>query len=144
VIDLSTLRLHALADDLAIVEQFLVKWKSDILTEACRAEMQPIGCLEDDEDGTVDKCTTEYAVSLDENSSYEAWASYPIWKLPVVSLGVFEGSRSNAKAMARSLALLWDIPEQARAEESNLPSRRDANVRIKAVGQKDHRKRKDG
>ena len=37
-----------------------------------------------------------------------AWSVDPIWKLPVVSMGVFEGERSNAKAMAKELSVLWE------------------------------------
>jgi hypothetical protein len=37
-------------------------------------------------------------------------------KLPVLSMGVFEGERSKAKAMAKELALLWDIPQEPTEE----------------------------
>ena len=37
----------------------------------------------------------------------------PISELPAISMGVFEGERSQAKAMARELALLWEIPQAA-------------------------------
>lgn len=40
----------------------------------------------------------------------------PISELPAISIGVFEGERSHAKAMARELANLWEI-QQAAAQD---------------------------
>lgn len=49
----------------------------------------------------------EYTITLTDDDS---WATEPISRLPVVSLGILEGERCNAKAMAKELADLWDIP----------------------------------
>lgn len=105
LVDLSPLRLVGENDP----------YKDDILVAATKAGME----LRDDyvEDNTLvlgetvdddSSVKTEYVVTVDE----KAWATQPIWRLPVVSMGVFEGERSKAKAMARELALLWGIPEE--------------------------------
>jgi len=51
----------------------------------------------------------EYIITLTDDDS---WATEPISRLPVVSMGIFEGERSNAKAMAKELADLWGIPRE--------------------------------
>ena len=54
--------------------------------------------------------STKYIVEMSEEDS---WANQPISRLPVLSMGDFEGERANAKAMARELAVLWDLPEES-------------------------------
>eukprot|EP00980_Cylindrotheca_fusiformis_P009186 scaffold2003_cov139-Cylindrotheca_fusiformis.AAC.2 len=41
---------------------------------------------------------------------------WSIAKLPTLSMGVYEGERSQARAMARELATLWDIPSDQEDE----------------------------
>ena len=46
-----------------------------------------------------------------ENKARGKKESLPISKVPVISMGVFEGERAKAKAMARELASLWELPQ---------------------------------
>jgi hypothetical protein len=112
IVDLSPLRSHGILDDPKAADDFLIKWKAQILLAAEKAGMDmrddymednAIGILEG-EDGEI---VTELVMTMDT----QAWATQPIWSLPAVSLGVFEGERPKAKAMAKELAELWDIPE---------------------------------
>jgi hypothetical protein len=69
------------------------------------------------DDGADDdeECQTEFVLNIED---VQSWASEPIWKLPCVSLGVFEGQRAQAKAMANALAKLWELPEQQQDEQT--------------------------
>mmetsp|Transcript_6766 Transcript_6766/g.10296 ORF Transcript_6766/g.10296 Transcript_6766/m.10296 type:complete len:169 (+) Transcript_6766:105-611(+) len=74
----------------------------------------------------------------------DAWLMEPIWKLPPVIGGEFEGQRPLAKAMARELAALWEITDKS-AVSAGAKSRRDAGGRrggkTKMKGLGSHRKR---
>ena len=99
VIDLSPLR-----------DQVSDKWRSEILDAAVEAGMVLQTAEENDE------CEAEYdSHSSDEELSHPYSGSLesrlPIANLPFVSMGFFVGERTNAKAMARELAQLWDLPE---------------------------------
>ena len=149
IVDLSPLRINGLFDDPADVEDFLVKWKAQILVAAENAGME----LRDDyvEDNTIDigidvdeddneETRTEYTTIVD----VEAWATQPIWRLPVVSMGVFEGERAKAKAMAKELATLWDIPE-THTEGGGSKNRRNAGAKkggkTQVKGLRQHRRK---
>jgi hypothetical protein len=152
IVDLSPLRINGLFDDTAQVEDFLVKWKAQILTAADIAGMElRENYVEDNTlDNTLDKMEslddddddvrTEYTTIVD----VEAWATQPIWRLPTVSMGVFEGERSKAKAMAGELAKLWEIPEIYVEGGSGSLNRRNAGARkggkTKMKGLRNHRK----
>jgi hypothetical protein len=116
-VDLSPLRLYGLFDDPRQAEDFLIKWKVEILSAASDAGMDLHSTEEakEDESDFMNDATTELNITIGEHSS-EAWATQPIWKLPVVSMGGFRGERAKAKAMTRAIAELWDIPEN----ENNL------------------------
>ena len=123
IVDLSPLRLHGAIKESKALDDVMIKWKSEILIEAEKAGM----VLRDDyiEDNTVEipdnnefdeeEIETEFVVKIED---FQSWVSEPIWKLPCVSLGIFEGQRIHAKAMANSLAKLWVIPEGEAAETS--------------------------
>jgi hypothetical protein len=126
IVDLSPLRLFSAT----FCDTFLVTLKTQILTAAANADMELrtdyrqdncenlLTLLEDDDDvmnnDDVDcdflseQESVEYVIELTDEDS---WATDPISKLPVLSMGVFEGERAKAKAMARELALLWEIPQ---------------------------------
>jgi hypothetical protein len=117
-------------------DTFLVTLKTQILTAAANFDMELrrdyrqdnceslLTLLEDDDDDDVmndgndndnvdcrflsEQESLEYVIELTDEDS---WATDPISKLPVLSMGVFEGERAKAKAMARELALLWEIPQ---------------------------------
>jgi len=149
VFDLSPLRLWGLFDDPKQVDEFIIKWKTEIMTAAVSNGMEIRGEAEDDEeeDPEEEEDSIEYLVTLDE-ASQEAWATSPIWKLPVISMGVFEGERSKAKAMAKELAVLWDIPEKEKETSGGPRNRRAAGARKggkdKMKGLSHHRKRGGG
>jgi hypothetical protein len=154
IVDLSPLRLtKAVGDDW--LDDFIIKWKTQILAAAANAEMElrrdyqedncrSLSIMEDDELGeecqfedmdegiteqiarsnnndnsrssemklepfTMESSTLEYTITLTDDDS---WSTEPISRLPVVSVGVFEGERSNAKAMAKELAGVWGIPSE--------------------------------
>jgi hypothetical protein len=148
IVDLSPLRINGLFDDAAQVEDFLVKWKVQILTVAESTGMELRETYV--EDNTLDKMEslddndddvrTEYTAIVDA----EAWATQPIWRLPVVSMGVFEGERSKAKAMAGELAELWEIPEIHIEGGSGAQNRRNAGAKnggkTKMKGLRNHRR----
>eukprot|EP00586_Coscinodiscus_wailesii_P011607 CAMPEP_0172512628 /NCGR_PEP_ID=MMETSP1066-20121228/246054_1 /TAXON_ID=671091 /ORGANISM="Coscinodiscus wailesii, Strain CCMP2513" /LENGTH=381 /DNA_ID=CAMNT_0013292537 /DNA_START=204 /DNA_END=1349 /DNA_ORIENTATION=+ len=97
IVDLSPLRLSALYDTPQI-DEVLTSWKLDVFEAAEVNGMQ----LNDEyhEDNTWDGNR-----SCDVND----WAVKPIWRLPVVSVGVFEGHRAQAKEMAKYLVALWAV-----------------------------------
>jgi hypothetical protein len=186
VIDLSPLRLHGLFDTPELVEDFLIRWKAQILSTAYETKMELLDAtsssLNLDDDGECDVVTssvldsenyddserdcveevqipTAYTVTF-QALDQQAWATNPIWQLPVVSLGLFQGERSNAKTMASKLAKLWNIPEvitmndvSSSSEYSGTTghgpkSRRDAGAtkggHTKVKGLQEHRKRGGG
>jgi hypothetical protein len=164
IVDLSPLRLHGLVDDAVQVEDLLGKWKAQILTVAegtgmalreanvqdtpTTTTLEQMEGLEDnndddddDDDDVRESVRTDYTATVD----VEAWATLPIWRLPVVSMGVFEGERSKAKAMAGELAKLWEIPDiHMEGARSGPQSRRSAGARnggkTKVKGLSNHRR----
>jgi len=152
VVDLSPLRLQGLSKDPALGEEFMVKWKTDILREAHNAGMElrehhHHDDGDDDGDDAHDENCSSFTFTVEGNKQ-EAWATQPIWKLPVVSLGVFEGERSKAKAMATALGKLWDIPEPGKAPAQGAKNRREAGARgggrTKKNSLSEHRRRRGG
>ena len=116
VVDLSPLRLGALSPDAGAVGAALTKWKRQILAAAketgmtFRADYVEDGSEKilveiDEKEGT-----TEVLIGV-PNVDSSAWANKPISCLPAVSIGVFEGERSSAKAMVKTLSTLWKVSE---------------------------------
>jgi hypothetical protein len=150
IVDLSPMRMTSEVGAL-LVNDFLVKWKAQIITAAANADMElRSDYLEDNcetlstfEDEGSDTLTLEeeplqYATTPTDEGS---WATKPISKLPVLSMGVFEGERSNAKAMARELALLWGIPEEPAAKNDSR-SRSDIKGRKPKHNKKDENRKR--
>jgi hypothetical protein len=159
IVDLSPLRIHGFVEDVAKVEDLLGKWKAQILTVAERTGMElrevnvqdttttPLNQMErfDENDNNVvvdvDNVRTDYTTIV----NVEAWATQPIWRLPVVSMGVFEGERSKAKAMAGELAKLLEIPDShMEGARSGPQNRKSAGARnggkTKMKGLSNHRR----
>ena len=71
----------------------------------------------DDEKPSIGFNTEEnadYAVeSVLELSDKDSWSTEPISSLPFLTMGIFEGERSQAKAMAKELAQLWGTTESS-------------------------------
>lgn len=131
-VDFSPLRQDAFAQDNS---QFVAQIKAALFEAASQAGMEVMaGCAQDSEE----ECSAE---EMDEGSSVDStkvsaqnnenseWATFPIWKLPVVSLGTFIGQRSSAKLMAKELAKLWDIPELDAVTGEGPKNRREAGAR---------------
>ncbi|GKY93683.1 hypothetical protein MPSEU_000335500 [Mayamaea pseudoterrestris] len=152
-VDFSPLRLHALTTNAA--GEFMVQWKADMFTAATMTGMDvtldeevfidaPIECSEEEAD---DECSAGYMVVVDQDNPV-AWATRPIWKLPVVSLGTFEGPRSSAKQMAKELGKLWEIPEVDAVTGEGPKSRRAAGAtkggKTKVKGISERRRQRGG
>lgn len=174
VIDLSPLRLHGLFDTANAVEEFLIKWKIDMLREAYNTDMElregdnlegdddeeceakyenkhdsgpEAETMQNDDQNCDEKCNS-YTITILENVK-ETWATQPIWKLPVMTMGVFEGERSKAKTMAAALAKAWEIPEpEAPPSQGGAINRRTAGAnkggRTKMHGLTERRRRGGG
>lgn len=67
--------------------------------------------MESDKVGSVERTTTT-PTALSVLTDKVAWSSESIERLPSLSVGVFEGERSCAKAMARELVNLWDTAHE--------------------------------
>jgi hypothetical protein len=146
IVDVSPLRMTNAVDDV------LVKWKAQIITAATNEDMElRSDYLEDNcealltfEDEGRDLLTLEeeplqYAITLTDEDS---WATEPISTLPVLSMGVFEGERSKAKAMARELALLWGIPEELAAANDSRSSSNSKGRKQKHSKKDENRRRR--
>jgi len=175
VVDMSPLRMNGLFDDPEQAEEFLVKWKADILVAANNAGMEfreragndqedgdgddeegaVLSCaddeIDDENDGDdADEFCSTYVVTFDNQQGDQlAWATNPIWMLPPVSMGIFEGERSRAKAMAKELATVWEIPEETKRDGNGGPkTRRQAGARkggkTKTKGLSEHRRKRGG
>jgi hypothetical protein len=103
IVDLSPLRINAHFDDSEQAKELLGKWKEQVLTAAENAGMELLVLGSKSGNATT-------AAEI-EDTSQLAWDTDAIWKLPYISVGVFEGERSKAKAMAAALSQLWDIPD---------------------------------
>jgi len=133
LVDLSPLR--------CVEEEFLIKFQTDILSAATNSGMVLTSndmfedndnqsmCEEDDQE-----CVEEEELMMDTTMfefEMEDWATRPIWQLPVMNVGVFEGDRTKAKAMAKELATLWDTrePKKAGGVGIGVKTRKDAGAR---------------
>jgi hypothetical protein len=127
IVDLSPLRISPVAgNDPKVADDLLVKWKAQILMAAEKAGMILRQDYVEDNTETLSPLLDEKdleCVVIDGNGNLNvecvealvdsaSWKTKPIFELPVLSMGVFEGERSHAKDMARELATLWDIPEE--------------------------------
>mmetsp|Transcript_39590 Transcript_39590/g.55781 ORF Transcript_39590/g.55781 Transcript_39590/m.55781 type:complete len:511 (+) Transcript_39590:209-1741(+) len=124
IIDLSPLRAFALFDNAKAGEDFMTQWRAQILFAAAETGMQlkegyvednTVGLqMEDANEGEVEEMPPQEETMMKCSIALDSkkWATESILNLPAVSLGVFEGERSKAKAMAKQLAKLWGIPEE--------------------------------
>jgi hypothetical protein len=145
IVDLSPLRISSavLGDE---VDDFLVRWKVQIATAAVESGMEMLqrdnlqssycerlSALDENDsfDGESDfddvECSmlfeclpmisTEYVLEVHDVYTGATWQ--PISRLPVLTMGVFEGNRSKAKAMAKQLAQLWEIKQETDVADLN-------------------------
>lgn len=139
IVDLSPLRItSAVMGDDFDVDEFLVRWKAQIVAAAASSGMVMLerdnlqssncerlstldeyDCEDTDCDPDYVECTmlfenasgtTEYVVEVRENQGSTSWQ--PISRLPLLTMGVFEGDRSSAKEMSKQLSLLWSTRQQ--------------------------------
>lgn len=113
VVDLAPLRLHGVCDDAVEVNNNMQRWQTEILTAASANRMQLCGQMDEFEEECDIYTSPDPMETLTievKKFTRKSWATKPIGQLPLLSL-MFQGERSNAKAMAKALALLWDIPE---------------------------------
>jgi hypothetical protein len=170
LIDLSPLR--CMDDD----DELLAKFKADIFQAANSCGMTLVtssSVMSSSQKSssplssgsTTQEEYKEYS-TLDESMEFttvqissSSWAADPIWRLPVVSVGSFEGDRGKAKEMCKQLSLLWQIYDDiataagsmnntgSGAEERDYPSKstisriRKGGGRTKLKGISSHRER---
>ena len=105
---------HIVVDLSPLRDKVSDKLRSEILDAALNAGM----VLQHAKDS--DECELELEFDShgnDEDFSGQVFGDsggchrVPVADLPFISMGFFKGDRSSAKAMARELALLWDLPE---------------------------------
>lgn len=169
VVDISPVRLHGL-DNVDDANELTVQWRGDISTAAAANEMDltTAGNNDDDDDDKGEEeaesdeslvecnneddidesdCVNGFLLVVDEKNP-EAWATRPIWQLPTVPLGKYIGTRSNAKAMAKELATLWEVPEINAAPGDGPKNRRQAGAKhggkTKVKGISEHRRQRGG
>ena len=113
--------------------------------------------IDDDHDyKDMDEMSADSSL-LDASATLQkTWATKPIWQLPFTVVGEYEGQRSQAKAMAKLLSILWEIPEEdkgdsgtdGRRDKGGPQSRRSAGAKkggkAKMKGLSHHRKRGGG
>mmetsp|Transcript_29051 Transcript_29051/g.43894 ORF Transcript_29051/g.43894 Transcript_29051/m.43894 type:complete len:440 (+) Transcript_29051:138-1457(+) len=141
IIDLSPLRAHVILSDPKEASMFLLSWKNKILEVAEEAGMELLcDALEDNTIQIDEECSgdsNDIMLTLEKTS----WATQPIWSLPSISVGVFEGERSSAKAMAKTLAEMWGIPEKQRDEAFVTRKKQKRNTQQKRKRPTEHRQR---
>lgn len=152
IVDLSPLRLGALSPDADVVSDALIKWKTQILAAAEDAGMnfRP-DYVEDNSEKILLEVeertgTTEVLIGVPTFDS-SAWATEPISYLPAVSMGVFEGERTNAKAMVKALSTLWQVVPEVDEDDDvlgnidvivNIPSSSTSTGNAPRRGNKDY------
>ena len=141
VVDLSPLRLDSFFNEDNCEDNLLTKWKTEVLSAAASAGMTLTSTkdMEEcsiylDEDGIK-----EYSIVVDGIYS----AGMPISELPFVSLGFFVGERTNAKAMARELATLWEIPQVEEPFWDEKPTKMDKKGHTQERKRAQRRRQKD-
>lgn len=98
----------------AAADDCMLKWKKEILAAASSAGME-LKTTEDTEECSVN-AVNEDLKPVDISTLAEIYTGKlrdhrPISQRPFISMGFFVGERTNAKAMARELAQLWELPE---------------------------------
>ena len=108
---------HIVVDLSPLRNQVSDKWRSEILDAAFKAGMVLQSAEQSDE------CEVELEFnshgsdeSISQIFSDAGESRLPVADLPFVSMGFFKGERSNAKAMARELSQLWNLPELEKEE----------------------------
>lgn len=168
VVDLSPLRLVGCISDRTELEKKLEQYREQINTAAMNAGMVLLMQNDIDEinvDDEEQEKETEGEGTFGEDNflvqedisgdikQQEAWASKPIWQLPVIDVigRPFGGQRPQAKAMAKELAQLWGTVEPEKDFSHNndgLNNQRPSGVRkggkTKMKGLSQHRKRGGG
>eukprot|EP00978_Attheya_sp_CCMP212_P041755 scaffold243667_cov44-Attheya_sp.AAC.1 len=129
IVDLSPLRIGALSGHENRMDEFIMKWTNDILIAAENAGMTLTSEYIEDNTIRLSAESTEKeedTLSRNEmvtNISSEKWATLPISRLPHIGLGVFEGERVQAKAMAKELAILWEVKDDSALTADRTPDR---------------------
>jgi hypothetical protein len=147
-VDMSPLRL---GKSKTSMEASLGKRRIELLLAAEKYDMvlaKKVACDDEECKNDFGETTDEIVINANEQV---AWATKAIENLPEVSIGIFKGSRSNAKSMAKELALLWDIPNKLKDTfpVSAYPTkisggRKKLDIADKMNGLGQHRKRGGG
>eukprot|EP00523_Entomoneis_sp_CCMP467_P009049 CAMPEP_0168729212 /NCGR_PEP_ID=MMETSP0724-20121128/6082_1 /TAXON_ID=265536 /ORGANISM="Amphiprora sp., Strain CCMP467" /LENGTH=413 /DNA_ID=CAMNT_0008776079 /DNA_START=315 /DNA_END=1553 /DNA_ORIENTATION=- len=163
-VDLSPLRLIATAGGgREEVETILAQYKAEIEVAARNAGMsqsmdveEEIMSLEENDSEADSPFELEASKKLSSEGEQKAWATKPIWQLPAIHAvdKPFWGQRSQAKHMAKELALLWGTQELDKEfghddDELKTPYKNKARAqrkggKSKMRGLSQHRKRGGG
>lgn len=98
---------HVVVDLSPLRGKMSSKWMDEIMDAAVHAGMKH-STTEEEETSIIDEVDSE-----------SSGAREPISDLPFVSSGVFVGERSKAKAMAKELAQMWELPELEEYNEAD-------------------------
>jgi hypothetical protein len=148
VVDLSPLRMSALFEGDEEID-LACKWKTEILGAAASAGMV-LQTIQDTVECSTDiideeDAAKEFTIRADGfYNAQEGCLDQPISKLPIVSMGFFVGDRTNAKAMARELATIWDIPkieEAFEVEKASAKAGKNAHKKVTPHSQERKRRR---
>lgn len=133
VVDLSPLRLGGTTtttNDDADVSAQIAQFKADILTAASGCGMKLCGQMDEYDEENASDNSDKGESALTTISSTASTASIPttqplrpIDQLPAISL-IFQGERHQAKEMAKTLALLWEVPAPAERTVGSIARRR--------------------
>lgn len=106
---------HIVVDLSPLRNQVSDKWRSEILDAALKAGMV-LQSAEESDECEVELEFNPHGSDKSISQVFSGEFRLPVADLPFVSMGFFKGERSNAKAMARELSLLWDLPELEKEE----------------------------
>jgi hypothetical protein len=104
-------------------DDYLTTTDYDDLDDDDECMMLSESCEDDDEEETIklsaDGAATDAQQFVLELSDEDSWNTDPISRLPILSMGIFEGERSQAKAMAKELAQLWGTADTSSMDDED-------------------------
>jgi hypothetical protein len=100
---------HLVVDLSPLRDQVSRRWTDEILRAAEAAGMN-LHAAEDAEEYATDQNIEAATITKGAHANVSVGGRpESIYRLPFISLGFFVGERSNAKAMAKELVVLWDL-----------------------------------
>lgn len=109
IIDLSPLRIDVNSDDSISI---LMNYHDQIINIAKQHNMIINPSIEEDNTITIEVCNGIISTECLQELGQWSFQTDSIENLPVLSQGVFEGERHDAKGMVKELAKLWDTVDE--------------------------------